>query len=150
MFVAGLGMVLTAGYLLMLVRRVCMAVPNVVPAGAPAGASAESAAEAEPDETGHPALETPVPAPLPADRADTADESDVTGADGTVHSNAAVELDADEDGPRPPDPGFADLSRRELAAWLPLGVLTVAAGVWPALILAVADPAVRAIFGGAQ
>jgi NADH-quinone oxidoreductase subunit M len=142
MFVAGLGMVLTAGYLLMLVRRVCMAVPNVVTAG--------PSVEAELDETGHPALETPVPEAISVSEAAAEDEGDVTEADGTVHSNAAVALDADEDGSRPPDPEFADLTPRELGAWLPLGVLTVAAGVWPALILAVADPAVRVIFGGAQ
>ncbi|HEV2636120.1 MAG TPA: NADH-quinone oxidoreductase subunit M [Actinocrinis sp.] len=142
MAVAGLGMVLTAAYLLMLVRRVCMAVPNVALAGVPA--------EAELDETGHPALETPVPPAItPAEEA-RAPEGDVAEPDGTVHSSLEVPVDADEDGPRPPDPAFADLTGRELGAWLPLGVLTVAAGTWPALILAVADPAVRVVFGGAQ
>jgi NADH-quinone oxidoreductase subunit M len=81
MAVAGLGMVLTAAYLLTLVRRICMAPP----------------AGAEPD--------------LPA-------------------------------------PAFADLTPRELTAWLPLGALVLAAGLWPAIILAVADPAVHSLFGG--
>jgi NADH-quinone oxidoreductase subunit M len=85
MAVAGLGMVLTAGYLLMLVRRICMAVPA-----------------------------------------------------------------AGDSGPDAQVPAFADLTPRELAAWLPLGALILAAGLWPAIILGVADPAVHALFGGVR
>ena len=81
MAVAGLGMVLTAAYLLLVVRRVCM---------------------------------------------------------GTVGDPAnAAELVAHD----------RDLTPRELVSWLPLAGLTLLAGLWPAVVLAVADPAVHHVLG---
>jgi NADH-quinone oxidoreductase subunit M len=80
MGVAGLGMVLTAAYLLMVVRRVCM------------------------------------------------------GTAGDAENEAALAHDR-------------DLSRRELVSWLPLAALTLLAGLWPAVVLAVADPAVQHVLG---
>jgi NADH-quinone oxidoreductase subunit M len=71
---AGLGTVLTAGYMLMIVRRVCM---------------------------GPPVERTPIP----------------------------------------------DVGRGEVVAWTPLIALTVVLGLWPAAVLAVTDPAVRALLG---
>lgn len=82
MGVAGLGMVLTAAYLLIVVRRVCMGDP---------------------------------------------------GQDGAAAA-----------GPLP------DLTNRELVSWLPLAGLTLVAGLWPAVILALADPAVHRLLGGAS
>ena len=76
MGIAGVGMVLTAAYLLLVVRRVCM------------GTTLDSANEAT----------------LAQDR---------------------------------------DLSRRELVTWMPLAGLTLLAGLWPAVVLAAADPAVH-------
>jgi NADH-quinone oxidoreductase subunit M len=134
MFVAGFGMVLTAAYLLLLVRRICMAPSNVAEAGLPP--------EVELDETGHPAVEEAVAAAAQAPAA-----APLSAGGGTA---VLDEIGLDLDVVRPPDPAFADLTGRELGTWLPLGALIVAAGLWPALILAVADPAVRVIFGGVQ
>ncbi|MBS2962226.1 NADH-quinone oxidoreductase subunit M [Actinocrinis puniceicyclus] len=83
MAVAGLGMILTATYLLLVVRRLCM--------GATVG-------------------------PSGADRYEP----------------------------------LADLSNRELVSWTPLAGLTLIAGLWPALILALADPAVHRLLGGVR
>jgi NADH-quinone oxidoreductase subunit M len=83
MAVAGLGMILTATYLLLVVRRLCM--------GAVLGPS--GAGRYEP---------------------------------------------------------LADLSPRELISWTPLAGLTLLAGLWPAVILALADPAVHRLLGGAR
>jgi NADH-quinone oxidoreductase subunit M len=80
MGVAGIGMVLTAAYLLLVVRRVCMG-PIADPA------------------------------------------------------NAAV-LEHDR-----------DLTAREWLAWMPLAALTLLAGLWPAVVLAAADPAVHTVLG---
>ncbi|MCF2532532.1 complex I subunit 4 family protein [Yinghuangia soli] len=41
-----------------------------------------------------------------------------------------------------------DIGRVDVLAWGPLVVLTVVAGLWPASVLAVTDPAVRALLGG--
>ena len=82
MAVAGLGMVLTAAYLLLVVRRVCM---------------------------------------------------------GTV-TDPANEAVSEHD---------RDLTPRELVSWLPLAGLTLLAGLWPAVVLAVADPAVHHVLGAA-
>ncbi len=42
----------------------------------------------------------------------------------------------------------ADARGFELAAWSPLVALTVLAGLWPAALLGLSDPAVRALLGG--
>ncbi|MFI9720309.1 NuoM family protein [Streptomyces sp. NPDC052396] len=81
MTLAGLGTLLTAGYLLIVVRRVCM------------GGNGEQQ----------------VPHPLPA---------------------------------------LPDVRRYEFAAWSPLVVLTVLAGLWPAALLGLSDPAVKQLLGG--
>jgi len=82
MAIAGLGMVLTAAYLLLVVRRVCM---------------------------------------------------------GTVIDPANEAVSARDH----------DLTPRELISWLPLAGLTLLAGLWPAVVLAVADPAVHRVLGAA-
>ena len=82
MAIAGLGMVLTAAYLLLVVRRVCM---------------------------------------------------------GTVVDPANEAIAARDH----------DLTPRELITWLPLAGLTLLAGLWPAVVLAVADPAVHHVLGTA-
>ncbi|MFE5771992.1 NuoM family protein [Streptomyces sp. NPDC056485] len=81
------GTLLTAAYLLTVVRRVCM---------------------------GDPAAR-PEPAPGPA-------------------SGPALEL--------------ADIQRYEFAAWTPLVALTVLAGLWPAVLLGLTDPAVQKLLAG--
>lgn len=41
-----------------------------------------------------------------------------------------------------------DVTGREIAVWTPLVALTLVAGLWPASVLAITDPAVRALMGG--
>jgi NADH-quinone oxidoreductase subunit M len=46
------------------------------------------------------------------------------------------------------EPVLADVQTYEFAAWTPLVALTVIAGLWPALLLGLTDPAVRTLLGG--
>jgi NADH-quinone oxidoreductase subunit M len=52
----------------------------------------------------------------------------------------------------PPEPGvrarFADVRGYEAVAWSPLVALTVLAGLWPAVLLGLSDPAVHRLLGG--
>jgi NADH-quinone oxidoreductase subunit M len=45
-------------------------------------------------------------------------------------------------------PAPADVRGYEVAAWSPLAALTVVAGLWPAVLLGITDPAVRTLLGG--
>ncbi|QKW08551.1 NADH-quinone oxidoreductase subunit M [Streptomyces sp. NA04227] len=45
-------------------------------------------------------------------------------------------------------PEFAEVRGYELAAWSPLVVLTVVAGLWPAVLLGLTDPAVQKLLAG--
>jgi len=100
--IAAFGTLLTAAYLLTVVRRVCMG---------DRGTTAPSAASGS-----------------PADSADSADSA----ASGSPAPSAA----------------FADVRGYELAAWTPLAALTVVAGLWPAVLLGLTEPAVRTLLGG--
>ncbi|MFE6378452.1 NuoM family protein [Streptomyces roseolus] len=52
-------------------------------------------------------------------------------------------------GPRPAgEPELADVQAYELAAWTPLAALTVLAGLWPAVLLGLTDPAVQQLLAG--
>lgn len=94
MVIAGFGTLLTAAYLLIVVRRVCMgAQPQEAPQGAPQGASRAGA----------------------------------------------------------PEPArFTDVQTYEFAAWTPLVALTVLAGLWPAVLLGLTDPAVQKLLAGGK
>jgi NADH-quinone oxidoreductase subunit M len=53
--------------------------------------------------------------------------------------------------PHPAGPGtepFADVRPYEFAAWTPLVALTVIAGLWPAVLLGLTDPAVQQLLAG--
>ncbi|MGP3928177.1 complex I subunit 4 family protein [Streptomyces sp. 8N616] len=100
---AGLGTLLTAAYLLVVVRRVCMG-ERLEPEP---GAKPEPEAKAEPEAK-------PEPAP----------------AAGT------------------PAPALADVRSDEFAAWTPLVALTVLAGLWPAALIGLTDPAVQQLLAG--
>ncbi len=89
MAIGGFGTLLTAAYLLIVVRRVCM--------GEHLPADPEAHPEARPDH---------LPAPL------------------------------------------ADVHGYEFAAWTPLVALTVLAGLWPAVLLGLTDPAVQKLLAG--
>ncbi|WP_411115118.1 NADH-quinone oxidoreductase subunit M [Streptomyces sp. 029-5] len=98
MVIAGFGTLLTAAYLLIVVRRVCM------------GAQ-------------------PYEAPREAPR----------------------EAQQDEARAGAPEPArFADVRTYEFAAWTPLVVLTVLAGLWPAVLLGLTDPAVQKLLAGGK
>ena len=45
-------------------------------------------------------------------------------------------------------PVLADVRGYEFAAWAPLAALTVLAGLWPAILTGLTDPAVRSLLGG--
>ncbi|MCS0639382.1 NADH-quinone oxidoreductase subunit M [Streptomyces sp. LP05-1] len=45
-------------------------------------------------------------------------------------------------------PRLPDVARYEYAAWTPLAALTVVAGLWPALLLGLTDPAVQQLLAG--
>ena len=45
-------------------------------------------------------------------------------------------------------PRFADVQTYEFAAWTPLVVLTVVAGLWPKALLGLTDPAVQQLLSG--
>ncbi|OIV39283.1 NADH-quinone oxidoreductase subunit M [Mangrovactinospora gilvigrisea] len=97
MALGGLGTLLTAGYLLLMVRRVCMGPPAVPPV-----------ARHHPSEEALRAPNSPEPAA---------------------------------------EPGIPDASRFELGVWAPLVALTAVAGLWPAVLLRLTDPAVTALLG---
>ncbi|MFI0907985.1 NuoM family protein [Streptomyces sioyaensis] len=103
MVLAGLGTLLTAAYLLLVVRRVCM------------GGSVDLAGAA------------------------------VLGA-----ADPDGETGADPDGTPAPAPAVPDLARYEYASWTPLAALTVLAGLWPAALLGLTDPAVQQLLGGGK
>ncbi|MGW1835781.1 complex I subunit 4 family protein [Streptomyces sp. NPDC002067] len=111
MALAGLGTLLTAAYLLLVVRRVCM---GATP-GADEPAAAVEEGTASPDEAAHHAA----PGRRPA----------------TVSTAGAL---------------IPDIARHEYAAWSPLAALTVLAGLWPAALLGLTDPAVQQLLGGGK
>jgi NADH-quinone oxidoreductase subunit M len=45
---------------------------------------------------------------------------------------------------------FADVQTYEFAAWTPLVALTVLAGLWPAVLLGLTDPAVQKLLAGGK
>lgn len=54
-------------------------------------------------------------------------------------------------GPRPAgESALADVQRYEFAAWTPLAALTVLAGLWPAVLLGLTDPAVQQLLAGGK
>lgn len=126
MALAAFGTLLTAAYLLLMVRRVCMGDPEDAPAPpAPAVAppvTAASTGPASPLATTTPSTPTPG-APAPAG------EAAATTPGVTV---------------------LRDVRPHEWAAWTPLVVLTLLAGLWPALLLHLTDPAVQHLLPGAS
>ena len=118
MSVAAFGTLLTAAYLLVVVRRVCMGDFPDIPAVAAAPATVPEpgdlpAAEPGPDAESGPAAPEPGP------------------ASASAAASAAV-----------------DVRGHELAAWTPLVALTVLAGLWPAALIGLSDPAVQNLLGG--
>ncbi|MGW3300091.1 NADH-quinone oxidoreductase subunit M [Streptomyces rubiginosohelvolus] len=114
MAIGAFGTLLTAAYMLIVVRRVCMG-----------------------EHAPHSRLS-------PDDRASqTPDGPEPSGAAGSQPSGSA--------GPRTATPPqLADIHPYEAAAWTPLAALTVVAGLWPAVLLGLTDPAVQQLLAGGK
>ncbi|MFI1784330.1 NADH-quinone oxidoreductase subunit M [Streptomyces rubiginosohelvolus] len=114
MAIGAFGTLLTAAYMLIVVRRVCMG-----------------------EHAPHSRLS-------PDDRApQTPDGPEPSGAAGSQPSGSA--------GPRTATtPQLADIHPYEAAAWTPLAALTVVAGLWPAVLLGLTDPAVQQLLAGGK
>ncbi|MGX1972741.1 complex I subunit 4 family protein [Streptomyces kronopolitis] len=121
MVMAGLGTLLTAAYLLLVVRRVCMG-GTVDLAGAAVHGATDSAGTSGDD---------------PAGTTGGRDATSGAAPNGTP-------------APSPALPALPDLARYEYAAWSPLAALTVLAGLWPAALLGLTDPAVQQLLGGGK
>ncbi|GGO57302.1 NADH-quinone oxidoreductase subunit M [Streptomyces daqingensis] len=103
--VAAFGTLLTAAYMLVVVRRVCMGDPQDAPRHAGGG----------------------------RERAELAHRETGSGAAGAADTAAAR---------------LPDVHSYEYAAWTPLVLLTVVAGLWPALLIGLTDPAVQNLLPG--
>ncbi|MFW3472888.1 complex I subunit 4 family protein [Streptomyces microflavus] len=106
MAIGAFGTLLTAAYMLIVVRRVCMG-----------------------EHTPHSQLSPGAPPAQPGDASRT---SGPAGA------------------PTATTPQLADIQSYEAAAWTPLAALTVLAGLWPAVLLGLTDPAVQKLLAGGK
>jgi NADH-quinone oxidoreductase subunit M len=140
--IAAFGTLLTAAYLLTVVRRVCMGEHQGEPVGPHAGAPGPGAAErgASPvsgaERGGAPTSGAAEPGGAPTSHAA------VPAVPEPVAGAAGAGAGAGLPGPVP------DIRGYEFAAWTPLAVLTVVAGLWPAVLLGLTTPAVRSLLGG--
>ncbi|WP_199786963.1 NADH-quinone oxidoreductase subunit M [Streptomyces sp. CNS654] len=133
MAIGAFGTLLTAAYMLIVVRRVCM--------GEHAPHSRLS-----PDEQPQQAPRT-ADGPQPSGTAG----SRASGAAGSQASGAAASPSLETAGPRmATTPQLADIHPYEAAAWTPLVALTVLAGLWPAVLLGLTDPAVQQLLAGGK
>ncbi|MFD7918866.1 NuoM family protein [Streptomyces sp. NPDC059740] len=124
MVLAGIGTLLTAAYLLVVVRRVCMG----------AREQAETVTvEPSPADAATPATAAPA-APAPAGSA-------------TATATPAPTRTAVPEADRAPG-ALRDVTAAEAVTWTPLVLLTVLAGLWPAALLGLSDPAVQHLLGG--
>ncbi|MFJ2022875.1 NuoM family protein [Streptomyces sp. NPDC087897] len=116
MAVGAFGTLLTAAYMLIVVRRVCMG--EHTPHSRPAPGALAPATPAAPD--------APDTAPAGA-----------TPRAATVPASATTAQPA-------------DIQPYEAATWTPLVALTVLAGLWPAVLLGLTDPAVQQLLSGGK
>ncbi|MGW1222471.1 complex I subunit 4 family protein, partial [Streptomyces californicus] len=141
MAIGAFGTLLTAAYMLIVVRRVCMGEHALPARTTPATTPAPSAASA-PDAPQAPA--TPGPPQTP----------DTTPALATTPAPAASPTPGTLQAPTTPGapqaPQLADVQPYEAAAWTPLVALTVLAGLWPAVLLGLTDPAVQKLLSGGK
>ncbi|MFF2597711.1 NADH-quinone oxidoreductase subunit M [Streptomyces californicus] len=138
MAVGAFGTLLTAAYMLIVVRRVCMGEHALPSRTTPATTPAPSAASAS-DAPQAPA--TPGPPQTPATTLAPA----ASPTPGTLQAPTTPgTLQA------PPAPQLADVQPYEAAAWTPLVALTVLAGLWPAVLLGLTDPAVQKLLSGGK
>ncbi|MEU7327477.1 NADH-quinone oxidoreductase subunit M [Streptomyces parvus] len=125
MAIGAFGTLLTAAYMLIVVRRVCMG-----------------------EHAPHSRL-SPDGQPQQAPR--TADGPQPSGTAESQPSGAAGSPSLETAGPRTATtPQLADIHPYEAAAWTPLVALTVLAGLWPAVLLGLTDPAVQQLLAGGK
>lgn len=152
MSLAALGTLLTAAYLLLVVRRVCM------------GSAPQATSEARDAQETRETPETPSTRETPG-------EQDTQGAPGTPETREPQLAPAEP--PAAPAPGslqdvqghegqesreaqgipgyeIQDVQGYELATWSPLVALTVLIGLWPAALLGLTDPAVQKLLAGGK
>ncbi|WP_073220111.1 NADH-quinone oxidoreductase subunit M [Streptomyces sp. NBRC 110465] len=127
MAVGAFGTLLTAAYMLIVVRRVCMG-EHAPPSRLPLAERDPRAADA-PRPTG--TAGSPQGAPGTDPDPEAAPGATLRAAPGTT-------------------PQLADIHPYEAAAWTPLAVLTVVAGLWPAVLLGLTDPAVQQLLAGGK
>ncbi|WP_432079524.1 NADH-quinone oxidoreductase subunit M [Streptomyces sp. YPW6] len=127
MAIGAFGTLLTAAYMLIVVRRVCMG-EHAPPSRLPLDERDPRAADA-PRPTGTAGSPQGAPGTDPDPQA--APGATLRAAPGTT-------------------PQLADIHPYEAAAWTPLAVLTVVAGLWPAVLLGLTDPAVQHLLAGGK
>ncbi|MFC9144981.1 NADH-quinone oxidoreductase subunit M [Streptomyces bacillaris] len=118
MAIGAFGTLLTAAYLLIVVRRVCMG-----------------------EHTPHSQLSPAAPADAP--------EPSGTDPSGAGPSATTAPRPATPQ-PAATTPQLADIQTYEAATWTPLAALTVLAGLWPAVLLGLTDPAVQKLLAGGK
>ncbi|MFE6979999.1 NADH-quinone oxidoreductase subunit M [Streptomyces griseus] len=115
MAIGAFGTLLTAAYMLIVVRRVCMG-----------------------EHTPHSRLSPDDPAPRTADGPEPSAAPDGPEPSATAGARPAT------------TPQLADIRTYEAVAWTPLAALTVLAGLWPAVLLGLTDPAVQQLLAGGK
>lgn len=140
MSLAALGTLLTAAYLLLVVRRVCMgSAPQTTP-DAPHARESREPRQPQPAPAEPPAA---VAAPAPGSSRH-AEGHENRHADG--HGPKAIQDVQEIKGSQE----IQDVQGYELATWSPLVALTVLAGLWPAALLGLTDPAVQKLLAGGK
>ncbi|KOG81011.1 MULTISPECIES: NADH-quinone oxidoreductase subunit M [Streptomyces] len=138
MAVGAFGTLLTAAYMLIVVRRVCMGEHTLPARTTPATTPAPSAASA-PDAPQAPAAPGPPQTPATTLAPAASSTPGTLQAPTTPGASQAT-----------PAPQLADVQPYEAAAWTPLVALTVLAGLWPAVLLGLTDPAVQKLLSGGK
>ncbi|MEU2795106.1 NADH-quinone oxidoreductase subunit M [Streptomyces sp. NPDC007117] len=127
MAIGAFGTLLTAAYMLIVVRRVCMG-EHAPPSRLPLDERDPRAADA----------------PRPIGTAGSPQGAPGTDPDPQAAPGATLRAAPGT------TPQLADIHPYEAAAWTPLVVLTVVAGLWPAVLLGLTDPAVQQLLAGGK
>ncbi|MDP9951427.1 MULTISPECIES: NADH-quinone oxidoreductase subunit M [Streptomyces] len=139
MAVGAFGTLLTAAYMLIVVRRVCMGEHAL-----PARTTPDTSAPPVPSAASAPDAQSPVTPGTPQ-TAGTTPAPAATPTPGTLQAPTTPGAPQ-----APPAPQLADVQPYEAAAWTPLVALTVLAGLWPAVLLGLTDPAVQKLLSGGK
>ncbi|MEU4177092.1 NADH-quinone oxidoreductase subunit M [Streptomyces sp. NPDC026589] len=134
MAIGAFGTLLTAAYMLIVVRRVCMGEHPPHP-------------RLSPDDRALRAADSPQAAsgPQPSGPQPSGLQPSGLQPSGLQPSEAAGTGPAASTTPQ-----LADIQTYEAATWTPLAALTVLAGLWPAVLLGLTDPAVQQLLAGGK